>query len=297
MATVGVDLGGTKLLAGAVDDDGTVLFRSYRRISGLDREALLQQLVAAVTEAAAAAGGARAAGFGIPAMLDRATGTVVSCNHLPLDGLAIAGTLRAQLGMPVAVDNDGNCAALAEWRQGAARGTRHAVLLTLGTGIAGGLILDGAVYRGTGAGAELGHMVIDRDGPPCFGACPGRGCLEALASGSAIARDGAAAGLPGDGAEITRRALAGDEVARGVLERAGRGLGAGLAGLAMIFAPEVIVVGGGLLPAGELLLGPAREELARRAMPPASAVPVRPAALGEDAGMIGAAGLAAEEAR
>ena len=294
MATVGVDLGGTKLLAGAVAADGEVLFRAYRRVAGLDRAALLQTIEAAVTEAAAAVGGASAVGLGLPAMLDRATGTVASCNHHPLDGLDVA----AELGMPVTVDNDGNCAAFAEWRLGAATGTRHAVLVTLGTGIGGGLIVDGALFRGaTGAGAELGHMVVDQDGPACFGACPGRGCLEALASGSAIARDGAAAGLPADGEEVTRLALAGDELAAGVLEQVGRRLGSGLAGLAMIFEPEVIVVGGGVMRAGDLLLKPAREELARRAMAPASAVPVRTASLGEDAGMVGAALLAAEEAR
>jgi glucokinase len=297
MATVGVDLGGTKLLAGALSPTGELLHRVYRRIGGLSREDLLSTIEAAYVEVSAAAGGdVTGVGFGIPSMIDRHTGVSVSSNHLPLDGMPFAETLRDRLGLPVAVDNDGNCAALAEWRQGAAAGARHVVLLTLGTGIGGGLVLDGKLYRGArGAGAELGHMVVDADGPACFGDCPGRGCLEALASGSALARDALAAGLPGDGAEVTRLAREGDAAAGAVLDAVGRRLGAGLAGLAMVFGPEVIVVGGGVMAAGELLLGPAREELARRAMEPTrSAVRVMAAGLGEDAGMIGAALMAAE---
>ena len=297
MATIGVDLGGTKLLAGAVGPGGEVLFRSYRRIGGLARDELLGTIEAAVLEAGAAAGGVDAIGFGLPATIDRAGGSVVSCNHLPLDALPFAELMRGRLGARVAVDNDATCATLAEWRLGAAAGTRFAVMLTLGTGIGGGLVLDGRLYRGaSGAAAEIGHMVVDADGPACFGDCPGRGCLEALASGSAIARDAAAAGLPADGAEVTRLALAGDERAVSLLRAVGSRLGAGLAGLAMVFDPEVLVVGGGVMAAGELLLEPAREELRARAMEPARSVRVSAAALGDDAGMIGAALLAAEEA-
>jgi glucokinase len=297
MATIGVDLGGTKLLAGAVGPGGEVLFRSYRRIAGLSQDELLRTIEAAVVEAGAAAGGVDAIGYGIPAAIERATGGVVSSNHLPLDGLPFAELMRERTGAQVAVDNDATCAALAEWRLGAAAGTRHAVVLTLGTGIGGGLVLDGRLYRGaSGAAAELGHVVVDLDGPPCFGACTGRGCLEALASGSAIARDAAAAGLPADGVEVTRMALAGEARAVALLATVGERLGAGLAGLAMAFDPEVVVVGGGAMAAGELLLGPAREELRRRAMEPNRSVRVSAAAFGEDAGMVGAALLAAEEA-
>ena len=295
MATVGVDLGGTKLLAGVVADGGEVLFRRYRRIAGLGRDELLRTVEAAIVEAIAAAGEVTAVGLGLPAMLERDRGVVVSCNHHPIDGLRPAEALA--LDVPVVVDNDATCAAFGEWRLGAAAGTRNAVLLTVGTGIGGGLVLDGRLYRGAGgAAAELGHMVVDADGPACFGACPGRGCLEALASGSAIARDAAAAGLPADGAEVTRMALEGDDRAVAVLRAVGERLGAGLAGLAMVFDPEVIVVGGGAMAAGNLLLAPAREELRRRAMEPARSVRVVTAALGEDAGMIGAALMAAEEA-
>lgn len=295
--TIGVDLGGTKLLAAVVGPDGAIGPRVRREIAGLSREALM----ACVVDAVGAASGPApvdAAGFGIPAFVDRAAGTAAGSNHLPLDGVPFAAAMREALGVPVAVDNDGNCAVLAEWRSGAARGASTAVLVALGTGIAGGLVLDGRVFRGvSGAGAELGHMVVDLDGPRCFGSCPGRGCLEAVASGSALARDAAAAGL-GDvaGEAVTALALAGDPVAVRVLGELGRRLGAGLAGIAMIFEPEVIVVGGGVSAAGELVVGPAREEMRARVMGPAAAARVEVAALGPEAGMIGAALLAAEEA-
>lgn len=296
--TIGVDLGGTKLLAGVLSPSGEVLLRVRRPVGGLDREALLMTIEAAVTEAVAAAGtDITAAGFGVPSLLDHRTGHSIRSNHLPLDDFPIAEHLRAWLGLPVVVDNDGNCAALGETGPGgAAAGARDAVVLTLGTGIGGGLVLGGRMYRGAhGAGAELGHMVVDADGPPCFGDCPGRGCLEAFASGSALQRDARAQGID-SGPEVTRRAEAGDPVAVELLETLGRRLGAGLAGLAMIFDPEIIVVGGGVMNAGERVLGPARRELRRRAMAPMRDVAVVAAGLGEEAGMIGAALMASQEA-
>jgi glucokinase len=195
----------------------------------------------------------------------------------------------------VAVDNDANCAVLAEWTLGAARGCDHVALLTLGTGIGGGLVLDGRVYRGAvGAGAELGHMPVDLDGPPCFGGCPGRGCLESLCSGSALARDAEALfARPVTGEEVTELARAGDATAVQLMHTLGDRLGAGLAGIANALNPEMIVVGGGVMAAGELVLEPARAELRRRALAPSRDVDVVAAELGEEAGMIGAALLAA----
>jgi glucokinase len=289
--TIGVDLGGTKLLAGMVAPDGTVLQRIYRSISGLPLNELLDLAEAAVHELD---DDTTPVGFGIPSLIDRRTGVSVRCNHLPLDGVPFGALMAERLNRPVAVDNDANCAALAEWRHGAAKGTRHAVVLTLGTGIGGGLILNGALYHGAvGAAAELGHMVVDEDGPPCFGDCPGHGCLEALASGSALARDAKAAGLPPSGEEVTQLAEHGDAAALTLLNEIGTHLGAGIAGLAMIFNPEIVVVGGGVMAAGELILGEARAELARRAMEPSASVTVRAAHFREDAGMIGAAWMAA----
>jgi glucokinase len=186
-------------------------------------------------------------------------------------------------------------------------------MLTLGTGIGGGLFLDGRLYRGfSGAAGEMGHMVIDKDGPPCQGACPNRGCLEALASGSALVREAALRvgrepdtplgrameeGVALTGPLVTEFAHDGDPVARGALTVIGRNLGVGLANLVNIFEPEVIVIGGGVIAAGEMLLEPAREEMhARALMPGRDEVRVEAAKFGAEAGMIGAALLAREEA-
>jgi glucokinase len=251
------------------------------------------------------------AGLGIPCTIDRERGVAITAVNLQLADVPVRDLMTERLGVPVVIDNDANVAILAEHRFGAARNARNAVMLTIGTGIGGGLIVDGQVYRGsTGAGAELGHMVIDADGPPCQGNCPNRGCVEALASGTAIAREGMAAAqaapdsalgraLAGggqlDGKEVTDAALDGDPSARGVLELVGRRLGVAFSSFANIFDPDVIVIGGGASRAGELLADPARRELASRALPPMSGTPVAVAELGPEAGMIGAAAMALQE--
>jgi glucokinase len=312
---VGVDLGGTKLLAGTVGPDLAVHHRALRQALGLDQGGLLDTCVAAVEEARDVAGEdvISAVGFGIPCTIDRRTGVAIYSTHLPIVDLPFAALMSERLGLPVAVDNDATCAVLAEARYGAGRGCSNVVLLTLGTGIGGGLYLDGRLFRGaSGAGAEMGHMVIDADGPPCQGACPNRGCLEALASGSALVREAALRvgrepdtplgrameeGVPLSGPLVTEFAHDGDPVARGAIAVIGRNLGVGLANLVNIFEPEVIVIGGGVIAAGEMLLGPAREEMRRRALAPGvDCVRVEAAAFGSEAGMIGAALLARDEA-
>ena len=195
---IGVDLGGTKLLAGAVDPERlTVHHRARREVFGLDQAALLDAVVDAVQEASDAVDGeVEAVGFGIPCTFDRRTGVAVQAVNLPLADLPFADVMSERLGLPVEVDNDANCAVWAEARAGAAQGSTDVAMLTIGTGIGGGLVLGGRLYRGwVGAGAEIGHMVVDIDGPPCQGNCPNWGCLEAVASGhGARARGGAAGG-------------------------------------------------------------------------------------------------------
>jgi glucokinase len=308
--TIGVDMGGTKLLAGAVDTGFSVHRRAQRSVSGLDQSSLLDVVVDAVDEARQATGGEiEAVGFGIPALIDQRTGRAVFSVHLPLAGVPFGDIMAERLGLPVFVDNDTNVAAIAEHRSGAARGCSEAVMITLGTGIGGGLILRGAPYRGAlGAAAELGHVVIEFDGPPCHGNCPNRGCLEALASGTALARealriaqDRPDSGLGralADGRElagplVTELAHDGDPAALEAIELVGRRLGVGIANYVNIFNPEVVVVGGGVIAAGELLLAPAREEMLVRALPPSrDEVRVVAASFGVEAGMIGAAALA-----
>lgn len=308
--TIGVDMGGTKLLAGAVDEGLAVHRRAQRTVVGLDQSALLQVSVEAVQEARARAGGEVAAvGFGIPSLMDRRTGQSVIAVNLPLAGIPFANVMAERLGLPVFVDNDANVAALAEHRAGAARGATEAVMLTIGTGIGGGLILRGELYRGTvGAAAELGHMVIDLDGPRCQGNCPNRGCVEALASGTALAREATrlAGELPQSGLGraltrgqvllgplVTELAHDGDEAAVEAIRLIGSRLGVAIASYVNIFNPQVVVVGGGVIAAGELLLKPARAAVAERALPPSrDEVEVVPAHFGIEAGMVGAAALA-----
>jgi len=307
---IAVDLGGTKMLAGVVDSDGVVVRRTVRPTNVSGEEELLGELEGAVAELAD--DGAEAIGIGIPSTIDQRAGRAVSSVNIPLIDVNLGARLRERFGLPAAIENDANAAALAEHRYGAGRGSNHMVMLTLGTGIGGGLILDGRLYRGAvGAAAELGHTTIDLDGPPCKGLCPGRGHLEALASGTAtdaLAREAAATRPNGD---LGRAAAAGREVdarlvvdlaaegpgdARELLETVGFHLGVGIASLVTIFNPEVVVLGGGFARAGDLLFDPARRVVAERTLPPArDVVRIVPALLGAEAGLIGA-GLVGFEA-
>ena len=308
--TIGVDLGGTKMLIGALD--GTeVLYESREASTGQSEDELVELLVREVSEARDARPDAVAVGLGIPATIDHDRGIAVSAVNLPLADLPIRDLVSERVGLPVFVDNDANVAALAEYLFGAAQGKPNTVMLTVGTGIGGGLILDGEVYRGaSGAGAELGHTVIQADGPPCQGNCPNHGCVEALASGTALGREGlaaaesapdsalgklAAAGEKVDGTAVTKAALEGDETAIAVFDLIGGRLGVACTSFANIFQPDAIVVGGGVIAAGDLLLDPARREVRERALTPMNATPILTATLGNDAGMIGAAAMARVE--
>ena len=304
---IGVDLGGTKMAVGVVDSDQQIHYQGREPSTGLSEERLIEELARELLEAKQARPDVLAAGLGIPATIDRDRGLAIQAVNLTITDVPIRDLMQERIGLPVFVDNDANVAALAEFLYGAGRGARDVVLLTIGTGIGGGLILDGEVYRGsTGAAAELGHIVIEEDGPPCQGNCPNHGCVEALASGTAIAKAGkeaaerdpdsalgkALAEGPIAGRTVTELALAGDGPAREVVAQAGRHIGVALSSLANIFDPDVFVIGGGVSVVGDLLLDPAREELRSRALSPQNERPVKLAELGPDAGMIGAAAMA-----
>jgi len=305
---IGVDLGGTKMLLGVLDGDSRTVWESRERSAGEGESELVELLVREVEEARAERPGVETIGMGIPATIDHEKGLAVAAVNLPIENLPIRDIVVERTGLPTFVDNDANVAALAEHLFGAARGAQNAVMLTIGTGIGGGLILGGEIYRGsTGAGAELGHMAIQMDGPGCQGNCPNRGCVEAFASGTALGREGRAAaesnpdsalgkllaaGEEVDGKAVTLAAQDGDPTAIEVFDLVGGRLGVALAGFANIFEPETIVVGGGAMAAGDLLLDPARRELEARALRPMNRTPVVAAELGEDAGMIGAAAMA-----
>jgi len=308
---IGVDLGGTKMLVGVLDSRGEVVHRRSVGSADLSEEQLLGTLEAELRTALEARPAAAAIGLGVPCTIDRSRGICVNAVNLPLREVHLREIVAERIGLPTSIDNDGNAAVLAEHRRGAARGARNVVMLTIGTGIGGGLILDGQAFRGSsGAGAELGHVVVDLDGPRCQGSCPNHGCIEAIASGTALGREAeeaatlwpdSALGQAARGGErvdarlVTELALDGDGVSVEVMATVGRRLGAALSGLANVFDPDVILLGGGVMAAGDLLLEPAREEFRGRALPPQNEAPIEAAALGADAGMIGAAILALEE--
>jgi glucokinase len=293
---IGIDVGGTKILAGVVQQDGTVVHAERRATPVESTEAFLQglaEVVGALRDETVAA-----VGIGVPSTIDQRRGAAIFSAHVPLADVHLREHAEEYLGLPVAIDNDANAAAVAEWKVGAGRGTTDMIMLTLGTGIGGGLILDGRPYRGwSGAGAELGHIVVELDGPECMGFCTGRGHLERLVSGSTAAL--AARELFGpdaDTARLVAAARAGHDAAAAALAAMGHALGAGLATLLNVFDPELIVIGGGFADALDLLLPPALATMRRDSLPPArDRVRIVPAELGEEAGMVGA-GLIAFEA-
>ena len=284
---IGVDVGGTKILAGTVSRDGTVertvevpTPTSGQRQFLDELDSLLDGLVV---------DGAGAIGVGVPMNLDRTSGIGLGAVNLPLRSLDLAGHLRERFSLPVGIENDGNAIALAEWRVGAGQSVSNLVALALGTGVGGGVIIDGRLYRGW---AELGHVVVVADGPPCQGNCHGHGHLEAVASGEAAER--AAIALWGEGADahrLVRNAFAGDPGAREAVERIGHYLGLAIGSFVNVFVPELVIVGGGFgTAAWQLLAGPALGAARAEALHPADdELRIVQAALGDDAGLVGAA--------
>ncbi|MEZ5126259.1 MAG: ROK family protein [Thermoleophilia bacterium] len=270
--------------------------------------ACLESIQHALTEARRFGGAPDAVGIGLASLMDYENGVAVDSVHLPLVAVPVRELFGDWCGLPVAVDNDATAACLGEYVFGAGVGTRHMLMLTLGTGVGGGIVCDGQMYRGCGAAGELGHVLVDPEGPECPGKCPNRGCLEAYVSGSAM--DAAAmaaaiadpssalgrahhAGALVDGRYLTAAARAGDPTAVGLVRAMGERLGLGLVSLVNAFNPELVVVGGSAAAAGEILLEPARHVVAGRALRPArEQVRVVIAALGPDAGLYGAAALA-----
>ena len=289
---IGVDVGGTKILAGVLARDGTIgekIEVATPTTSEADLVGAFEKLVEELRDDRVAG-----LGFGLPSQIDQRQGVAIGSVNIPLDHLPLRDHMQDRFGLPTAIENDANAATLAESKLGAGRGVSDVVMLTLGTGVGGGVVIDGHLYRGW---AELGHVVIDFDGPPCFGTCKGRGHLEALCSGQAaegIARD--VLGPDANAHNLVAQAKAGDARSLEALDRIGRHLGAGIASFANIFDPQIVVIGGGFgVAAFDLLVGPARELVRRDALPPANeAVEIVLAELGSQAGLLGA-GLVAFE--
>jgi len=308
---VGLDVGGTKIAGGLVDAEGRILERARCETPDDDRAALTEAIVALARELCGRAGGeVLPVGVGAAGLIDL-DGTVRYAPNLPWRDYPLRERVSAALGTPVTVENDANAAAWGEYRVGAGTDASESmVMLTVGTGVGGGLVLDDRLMRGSdGLGAEFGHMVIDEGGPPCQ--CGNHGDLESLASGAAIGRTareaiesvtlaGALAGKAElSGEDVTAAAQDGDAGAIAILARVGFWLGVGIGSLVNALDPQLVVVGGGAVTAGELLLGPAREAAEARVMGRAHRrlPPIVPAQLGNDAGLVGAGLLALEGAR
>lgn len=310
--TIGLDVGGTKIAGAVVDPEGAILAKRQVPTESQEPNSIVAAIVKVARELKAAAPAAVAIGVGAAGLVDVDRGVILGAPNLAYRNVPVRDTLSERLGLPAIVDNDANVAALAEAVYGAGRDAGDQIMVTVGTGIGGGIIIGGKIYRGHyGVGAELGHIVVDPDGPVC--GCGNRGCWEAVASGTAIGRlarqrvEGGAgadllAAVGGDldaitGELVGESAIAGSAFARDVLAEIGRYLGIGLASIVNIFDPEVIVIGGGAAAGtGELLLDPARASMQAHILGTSWRTPVRivPAVLGNDAGVVGAARLARE---
>jgi len=310
--SLGVDIGGTNVKAALVTDEGRVAAFAFRSWSRGEPDDAVGTAVALLGELSrgGASGAPSVCGVGCAGLVDGARGVVRYSPNLPSwRDVELARLFAAAFGVDALVENDANAAAWGEREAGAARGARHAAVITLGTGVGAGLVLDGRLHRGAhGFAGEVGHSTVDLDGVPCV--CGGRGCFERLVNAESIVER---AGVLAEGSPalseaaragtLTAKAVGdaaarGDAVARRVMEETGRLLGVGLANLVQILDLEIIVVGGGVASAGESLLAPARAEMAARVAGPAWRLPsVVPALLGETAGVTGAALLARDHFR
>jgi len=307
---IGVDVGGTKVAAGLVDEQGTILARTRRPTPSTNPDDVEETIAAVVDELRV---GREVVGVGIGAagFVDDERSRVLFAPNLTWRDEPLRDEVSARIGLPVVVENDANAMAWGEYRFGAGRGEQHLAAVTVGTGIGGGLVLDGRLHRGRfGVGAEFGHVMVVPDGRRC--GCGQRGCWEQYCSGRALLHEareiadvqreyGATLLALGRGrpegiqaVDVTWAAQGGDPAALDCFAEVGRWLGQGLADLAALLDPGVFVIGGGVADAGELLLAPARVEFARRL----TAGPYRPhawirlAELGNEAGLVGAADLA-----
>lgn len=306
---VGLDVGGTKTAAARVAPDGSIVARATLPTPADDMAATLDTILEAAR--AVLSPDVRAVGIAAAGLVESATGILRFAPNLAWRDAPLVEHLGGALGLPVVADNDNTAAAWGESRFGAGRGYRHMVFVGVGTGIGGGIVADGVLFRGAhGFAADIGHIIVEPDGPLC--GCGNRGCWEQVASGQAVTRAGRKAVRDGEqtllrelvggdpervtGPMVTKAAQEGDAVSIAIVAEVGRRLGEGIGGLVNVLDPEVVVIGGGVADAAELLLTPAREAFRRtvEAVDHRPDVPLVNAQLGNDAGVVGAATLALE---
>ena len=290
---IGVDIGGTAVKLGVCDENG---HKGERAVVATDpalaSAKMLERIGDAADLLATRAGGVLACGVGTPGPLDAARRTLVSANHLPTwKDVAIPEILQSRLGIPVVLENDGNCAAWAESRIGAGRGARSVVLFTLGTGVGGGIVLEGELWSGAGGAAgAFGHLVVDPTGPLCL--CGQYGCLEQYASATSVAR----AYGKGSAIDAYRAAAAGDADGHRAVSEACGALSLAIANTIHTLQPDVVILGGGVASAGDVLLLPVRDGVRERVRPAwLASTRIELASLGPDSGWIGAALWAAHK--
>ncbi|MBR5100130.1 MAG: ROK family protein [Bacteroidales bacterium] len=294
---LGLDVGGTNLAAAVIDSRFNILSRaSIPAGAGRSIEAITDDMakvsILAVERAGISMEDVAGWGIGMPSCVNARTNLLVHANCFGWHNVPIYDYLRGKLPLDVKIDNDANCAALGEALAGAARGHENALMLTLGTGVGGGIILDGKIYAGAdGMGAELGHSKLVFEGERCT--CGQKGCLEAYCSATALQRDAARAGFEGDARAVFDAAKSGNPVAEGLVDRYIAYLAAGLSTFITIFRPEIIILGGGVAAAGDRLFVPLREKMCECTFgaEEIGLPPVIPALLGNDAGLVGAAFL------
>jgi glucokinase len=302
---VAVDIGGTQIRA-AVYEPNNLSALNLKRVRSLALQAgVFDRLVKAIESVWPADRPVAAVGFSSPGPLDPYKGVVLSTPNIPeWKNFPVADRLSAHFGVPVHMDNDANLAGLAEWRYGAGKGHHNVLYITISTGIGGGVIIDDRLLQGYhGLAAELGHMIIDPEGPLC--GCGHRGHVESFASGPSIARyvnEQLAAGMKStlqadpnlSGRQVADAALQGDLLARAAFARAGEYLGIGVANYLAILDPSIIIFGGGVSQAGDLLFKPFEESLKQHILHPRylEGLVIARAALGDDAGLLGARALA-----
>src|SRR3954468_9134243 len=296
---LGLDIGGTKLAAGVVDEEGVVhsfVVAPSRAEEGPERtlDRLFELAWRAVAESGVEWEQIRAVGIGCGGPLDAERGVLIAPPHLPgWRNVPVNALARRVFRRPITLENDATAAAAAEHRWGAGAAVRNMVYLTISTGVGGGVVIDGSLYRGSmGNGGELGHVTIDWHGRPCRG-CGRRGCLEAYVSGTSITERTQEAGLENTGAdEVAAGARAGDPIATAVWDETIEALACGLTSIVNLFEPELVVLGGGVSRSGEQLIGPAREGVRASTMKPAGeGADIVASAFGDHVGVAGAAAI------